>query len=325
LEYAPDKAMLATAQKDGITLWDARTFRKKREFKTDSPPESSFVIAFSKDASLICVSTKKGHCYLWETATGKERARPEGFLLEFSPDGKTLLTLLPGGIIKLWDTADGRERAAIRKAGRTGCWYGGCSPDSKLVLVWAMFGLKADGTPDPPKRKARIQPIDICLYDATTGKERTCLPGRLPGEDLYDVSVQLAPDGRTVAYTRLEPDQDKRKEVVLWDVPSGRERAVLRTSAGVRTPQFSLAAPFSDDGSALITTDPSLQNLRLWDVATGRRLLDLPAEVGFVHFSPDGQWLAGVPGRFLPETAGDVRVFHRSDRLLPPPVIRGRP
>jgi hypothetical protein len=83
--------------------------------------------------------------------------------------------------------------------------------------------------------------------------------------------------------------------------------------------------PFSSDGAALLTTDPSLQNLRLWDVATGRHLLDLPAEVGFVHFSPDGQWLAGIPGRFLPGTAGDVRVFHRSDRLLPPPMIRGRP
>jgi RNA polymerase sigma factor (sigma-70 family) len=328
LDYAPNKAMLATAQKEGITLWDTRAFRKKREFKTDSPPETSFVIEFSKDASLVCVATKAGRCHLWETATGKERARPEGSFPVFSPDGKTLLTMLPGGVIKLWDTADGRERAAIRKAGRTGCMYGGFSADSKLVLVRDFIGMKANGSPDlpeqPAERKARIRPvgvypIGIYLYDATTGEERKSLPGRLPGENLYDVCVQLAPDGRTVAYTRLEADENKRTEVVLWDVQSGRERAVLRRSAGLRTPRFSLAVPFSPDGAALLTTDPSSRNLRLWDVATGQRLLDLPAEVGFVHFSPDGQWLAGVPGN----KAGDIRVFHRSDHPLPPPLIRG--
>lgn len=326
LDFAPDKATLATSQKDGITLWDAQTFREKRVLKMVPASGYGFWIAFSKDDSLICAPTKEGRCPLWETATGKVRARPEGFLPVFSPDGQTLLTVLPGGIVKLWNTADGRERATIRKADRTGCWYGGFSADSKLVLVRDFIGLKADGAPDQPAQprghEARIRSIGVYLYDAITGEERTCLPGRLPGEAFYDVCVGLTPDGRTVAYTRLEPGENKRTEVVLWDVQAGRERAVLRTSAGLRTPRFSLAAPFSPDGAALLTTDASLRNLCLRDVATGRRLLDLPAEVGFVHFSPDSQWLAGVSGTIWPDKASDIRVFHCSDTPLPPVVDR---
>jgi hypothetical protein len=42
----------------------------------------------------------------------------------------------------------------------------------------------------------------VCLYDAVTGAEFQ----RLPGVSHYNVHAEFAPDGRTVAYSRLEPD-----------------------------------------------------------------------------------------------------------------------
>jgi RNA polymerase sigma factor (sigma-70 family) len=314
LHYSPERTTLVTWHADHLTLWDARTFCKQRELKANAPL-TGFVAAFSLDGSLLCVPTRDGRCRLWETATGKERMRPEGFLPELSPDGTTLLTVLPGGIVKLWDTASGRERATIRREGRAGC-YGTFSHDGKQVLLRAWVGLRADGLParpGPSQRKIRIRPIDVCLYDAHTGKEQQ----RLPGDAHYDVLAFLSPDGRTVAYSRLEADENEREEVVLWDVKSGRQRTVLRTPEGVRPLRF------SPDGAALLTADGFVKNLRLWDVGSGRRLVDLPASVEHVHFSADGQWLAGLPQFLTPQpNAGDIRIFHRSMQTPAPPVVR---
>lgn len=325
LKYSPDKTMFATAENDGVTLWDARTFRNIRKLKTDAPVDGSH-LTFSKDGALLCIPTKASCCELWETATGKRRAGLEGFRPHISPDGKTLSTILPGAIVKLWATANGRERASIRKEGRTGCSVV-FSADSKRLLIVANRAVTAEGKiKQHPSGSPRIQPIDVCLYDVATGAELQ----RLPGKNDYDVVADLSPDGRTVIYSRLEPKQEKREEVVLWDVRAGRERLVLhgrsekRNSpmpSGIRNPFF------SPDGTMLITSDPFARNQRLWDVATGKHLFDLPAQnlVGTVHISADGQWLAAVSGvEPAPPPPGpiDIRVFHRSARQLPP-VIRG--
>lgn len=329
LTYSPDKTLFATWEKDGVTLYDARTFRKLRKFAL-TPPANGFSLIFSKDASLVCIQTRERCCRLWETATGKERARLEGFDPQISPDGKSVSTLLPGGSVKVWDTSNGKERFSIRKEGRTGC-HASFSADGKRILVRAYMELTTDGLLADllPNRKPRlipprrIQPIDVCLYDAATGKELQ----RLPGSSDYNVHAEWSPDGRTVAYSRLETDEIEREEVVLWDVKSGRERAVLHGPAattnrgmpsGVRNPFF------SPDGSTVYTSDPFGKNLRLWDVATGKRLLDLPAEIGSVYFSTNGKWLAAVPGLLHPNQGPrDIRVFHLSERKLPPPVILG--
>lgn len=322
LRYTPDKNMLATLQKNAVTLWDARTFRKLRKI-VPAAPVSGYYCLFSKDASLVCMQTRSQRSQLWETATGKQRARPEGFFPQISPDGKRVTTLLPGGIVKVWDTANGKELFSIQKEGRKGC-HASFSANGKLLLVRAYIELTADGQlvglekdrkPGliPPRH---IRPIDVCLYDAATGAELQ----QLPGDSDYNVHAELSPDGRTVAYNRLEPDETEREEVVLWDVKSGRERSVLHSPlpSGLRNPFF------SPDGTMVKTMDRFGKNLRLWDAATGRRVLDLHAGIGTVYFSRDGQWLAGVPSFTLPyQGSDDIRVFRRSAKQLPPPVIRG--
>lgn len=322
LKYSPDKTILATSEKDSVTLWDARTFRKLRKLGMAAPVDGLH-ICFSEDGALVCIPTKAVCCELWETATGKKRAKLEGIYPRISQDGKSLLTVLPGGIVKLWDKADGRERATIRKVGREGC-MGVFSADGQRLLVWAYMALKPNGVFDNPPRgltPRHILPIDVCLYDAATGEELQ----RLPGHSKYHVPAGFSPDGRTVAYSRLEPGETEHEEVVLWDVRTGRERAVLRVP---HKPQGSIAGSgvsnpfFSPDGATLVTRDLYGQNHLLWDAATGQRLLELPSEIGLVYFSYDGQWLAGTP-RNLFQSSGTIRIYHLSDRPLSRPVVRG--
>ncbi len=322
LRYSPDKTMFAVCQqKDGVTLWDAQTLRKLR--RLDRP--ASWV-TFSKDASFLVIGNQ-----VWDTATGKKRAEVEGFYPEISVDGETMSTLLPGGVVKVWDTANGKERFAVRKEGRKGC-HASFSAHGKRLLIRSYMELTPDGvfanllTNRKPKLipPRRIRPIDVCLYDAATGDELQ----RLPGASDYDVHAEFSSDGRTVAYSRLEPDEVEREEVVLWDVESGRERTILHAPSGAqdsRSPSGLRNPFFSPDGTTLKTTDPFGKTLRLWDVATGRRVLDLPADVGMVYFSPDGQWLAGVTAFNDSPNSGpyDIRIFRCSDKALPP-VVRGK-
>ena len=79
--------------------------------------------------------------------------------------------------------------------------------------------------------------------------------------------------------------------MTLCDMASRRQRYI-----GPDSPYVLHTLAFSPDGGRLVTSGASLGDLfRFWDVATGRHLLSLPAEIeGFytrLGFSPDGNTL----------------------------------
>ncbi len=76
-------------------------------------------------------------------------------------------------------------------------------------------------------------------------------------------------------------------ELVLWDLPDGRERAALRTTKPIRCVRF------SPDGKLLATAEFD-QTAKLRDPATGqviRTFLGHAASLNFLVFTPDGKRL----------------------------------
>jgi WD40 repeat protein len=97
--------------------------------------------------------------------------------------------------------------------------------------------------------------------------------------------LAFSPDGTTLAAGSLE------RTVRLWDIPAGRERAVLRDESGAI-----MGLAFAPDGRTLAwaTTDPA-GAIALWDLKAERlqrTFLGHGPRVQVIAYSPDGRTLA---------------------------------
>jgi WD40 repeat protein len=154
------------------------------------------------------------------------------------------------------------------------------SPDGKtLALACA----------DPFGDRAKATGGTVVLWDVPMGKVRVKFAGHT-----YDVkAVTFSKDGKMLASSSGQLQQNKPGEVMIWDPAIGKE---LLTLKGHKEPVWSLA--FSPDGETLATGSTD-RTVKLWNPANGklRATLEVGTNVFRLAYSDDGKTLvtAGIP------------------------------
>jgi WD40 repeat protein/tetratricopeptide (TPR) repeat protein len=318
LAFSGDSTKLASSGPDGkVRLWDVKAGKELRPALPGLPVDVHGV-AFSPDGTLVAACGCKeatgggntrmhnGQLRVWEVATGTEHRILNGgcgiLCLTFSPDGKTLAAGAAHEChVKLFEVPSGKRLGVLRSSEG---WIHDVaySPDGKLLAfasadhtarLWRVHS----ATRHQEVRALRGHSFEVsrvafssdgtrlatCSSDRTvriwhvpTGRERVVLRHPAPVE-----RVAFAGDGRSLAAVC-------RSSVLLWQLPSGPQRAHFRGNTR------GLLA-FAPDGQVLAANDPKGQ-LKLWDPKTGGQVAVLSREgetLTSVAFGPDGALLAG--------------------------------
>jgi WD40 repeat protein len=253
-----------------VKLWDIASSKEVAAF--DFPAHDLQASTFSPDGRFLAAAGGDS-MVVWDVKARKQLHAKERigsvYTLVFSPDAKKLGAAGLGGV-RLWDLASGKELFSFPAKGRA------FSPDLRTLAA-----------PD-------YEEID--LWDMTTGKRRTTLSEH-QGEVRY---VEFSADGKTlVAASGFFNDRKRhhRGEIRLWDVATGRERAVFQKGI-----EYVWPAHLSPDGKTLALLDRGVENsfrLKLLNVATGKQRLVRPPSghsLTSIAFARDGRlFLFGTP------------------------------
>jgi WD40 repeat protein len=178
------------------------------------------------------------------------------------------------------------------------------SADGKvLVTVTRRWERAKDAAEDDPG----VFYTTIQIWNGRTGEQVASL-GEVKDQGI--VAVEVAPDGKTFAFSRRRTIQDG-DHVEVWDAAKGERITTVDTDYGRMAPHFT----FSPDGKtvALVYGGPPEKfegGVRLFDVATGKRTQYLTGHENLVlsvAFSPDGGLLATGGERH----DGKIRIWDR--------------
>jgi RNA polymerase sigma factor (sigma-70 family) len=244
---SPDGKLLACTNDQGgpVHVWDVATGGIR--FLLDVPGKDyrHSVPIFSPDGKMLAVSGYSGRgvvadsaVHLWDAATGRHLRRLDalGSRLAFSPDSRRLA--VASVTVRVWDLASGKELAGNDEAHRNQVDYVAASAGNLVATAGGHT---------------------VRLWDRATGKQRFKLT-----HDAANVSVGLAPDGSKVATAGLDDT------VRVWDARDAREIHRLRGHGRLgRAPVLS----FTPDGQRLLSWGLADFHLRVWDVRTGKALL----------------------------------------------------
>jgi WD40 repeat protein len=256
--FSPCGRWVATASVSGsVWLWDRATGRRKfvrhlgKKAAGNAQLEKAIVkhrlpialvlhgevraLAFSPDGKTLAAAGA-GVVKLWDTATGKRRARwpgprsgPAG--VAFSHDGRTL-AVNHGGQIRLWDVARRRLRQTLGRPGGSAVrclafspddtWLAAGLRDGRLVL-WDWQGGGRKFLTGHAERVTALaftqdgQTLASGSWDGTVKLWNPATPRELVSLESHGGKVEalaFSPDGRTLASGGATPDG--KGEIFLW-------------------------------------------------------------------------------------------------------------
>jgi WD40 repeat protein len=266
--FNPNGKQLISAGDHYVQFWDLASGEKK-EVELASRVKA---LAFSPDGSTVVSAGEE--VVLWNSADGRKLrtlAPPtaEVLAVAFSPDGRQVAGGSADSLVELWDAA-GEEQPATLGISRSTVHSLAFSADDRTVIAGGdptRFWEVAKGG------VARTSPArSVPLAEATAENN-----GALN-------AIAISPDGQTIASVGA----GNYPAISLLDAEGGNALRTLR-STGLQVHQL----VFSPDGSILASG--GLADTELWDVVSGRRLVEPMKEVGVresLVFSPDGRMLA---------------------------------
>jgi WD40 repeat protein/tetratricopeptide (TPR) repeat protein len=292
--FSPDGRRLATANSDGVGVWDVQTGRLIERLKGDE--QYTVVVSFHPDgrrlASLGLRSSDLASTYelrIWDLTSGRvlltlpsdaPQANLEAWSLRFSDDGHRLISRWAGFFIKgkggaqVWDATPVARTAGPCVATLRGPFIGvSFSPDGRRLAI-------QEGAL-PLNKKQGVRVVEVPRITAPLEDPPPKRPGFRSTCHSTQGNMAFSPSGR-----RLYAIQDRgarADNIVLFDPESGRPVDGLKEMRqDVRTFQL------SPDGLRLATCG-GVGLIRIWDATTGD-----PVDVIGSHEQPV-QWLAYSP------------------------------
>ncbi|HEY7154504.1 MAG TPA: WD40 repeat domain-containing protein [Gemmataceae bacterium] len=304
LAFSPDGKKLASTGKDGQLVVSVVATRELL-FETAEHWGGEYAVAWSRDGKRIASADQDGVIRLWDAATGKQLDALKGHkgivaALIFSADNKLLASGGYDGFVFLWDLQMRKERRhwSVCKGRVTSLSF---AADGKTLATGGAVRTDAGGANFSPMTHAD----EVRFWDAETGKALTA--PALQGE-----TVAFSADGQCLLAAGLVPDI--RRDAKRISINGQHRIVVVRHGHEIlRIVNRGDAAAFSLDNHFLATgtgTTLYLRGLRggniilggfddpgptlhLWELATGKEVLQLPKVYAtFLAFAPDGRTLA---------------------------------
>lgn len=237
---SPDGTMVAAPIGETLSVFDLRTGERLVS------EDGGYGRAFSPDSKWLASANPKS-IRIFDARTLKTaRELPHEFgrsanVLQFSGDGKCLVVRVRE-TVRHWDLTTGKLIPA---------------PPSHSDTV-----LKLAFSPDGKRLATGSHDCTVRVWDVATSRQLHCFA--VPPAVV--ASLAFSPDGKTLATAEGRPGYRGETDLRFFELPSGR--LLRRFPAHVNGVSTIL---FSPDGKRLATGGGD-DRIRLWDVATGRRL-----------------------------------------------------
>jgi RNA polymerase sigma factor (sigma-70 family) len=306
IAFLPDGKGVVSAGDDQVFhVWEFPSGKELRRFGPGAaaplpPPgrlsRSRLPVALSPDGKVLACQFDGGPLLLYDVAAAKllatlESNQDQPFLnnLTFSPNGKHLAVRDLVGGIRVWDWAQAKVVETFEV--RHGVIVGEVPP-----LVYSpdgtLLAMTATGFDDQSRLFAEVKVVDLA-----NGKAVRTLP--LEPKSFVQ-SVVFSPDGKLLAAA------GDNGVIHLADAATGK---VLHRLAGTESDQWSLA--FAGDGRALLARSSRHQDVREWDVTSGKELRQLGPVAKKGPLFDSGRW-----SRATPSPDGKTLAFTGLDHCL---------